>query len=75
MSGGRKGSGSAEGPPSDLVFSQRIVNMDFYMGLPFGQFDVFDHQEGAPRVPVLRIFGATPRGILNLSKFCLIKNY
>lgn len=51
---------------SDSFFSQRIVTIDFYMS-PSSEFDPAppDHRfsEDNPRVPILRIFGSTPKGM------------
>ncbi|KAI8464894.1 MAG: hypothetical protein J3K34DRAFT_452615 [Monoraphidium minutum] len=52
------------------VFSLRIVSLDYYLAAPIPGLDVcYSSLEGTPvdRVPVVRIFGATPAG----QKCCL----
>jgi hypothetical protein len=52
------------------AFSLRIVSLDYYMGVPIPGLDVcFSSLEGTAvdKVPVVRIFGATPAG----QKCCL----
>lgn len=47
------------------VFSQRIVSVDYYTSYPIADLDPFVSEfRGCQvkRVPVIRIYGATPRG-------------
>lgn len=53
------------------MFSLRIVTVDHYQGTPVNGLDPqYSTFRGAPvkRVPVLRIFGATPAGEFLLEK-------
>ena len=55
---------------SDCLFSARIVNIDFYVSPPLKDLDVSYSEfrsAATEKVPVIRIFGATPLG----QKTCL----
>jgi len=59
---------SASSPPEPITL--RIVSLDYYMAPPVSGMDVcWSELEGVAvqKVPVVRIFGATPRG----QKSCL----
>lgn len=58
------------GRPNSCLFSARIVNIDFYMSPPLKDIDVCYSEfrsAATEKVPVIRIFGATPLG----QKTCL----
>ena len=69
------------------MFSVRVLDVDDYQGVPIHSFDsTYSTFRGAPcrKVPVIRIFGATPAGKLDyhnhnfedvLYKYKLIKIY
>ncbi|ODN05814.1 DNA polymerase zeta catalytic subunit [Orchesella cincta] len=50
---------------SKAMLSQRIVNIEYYMAAPVKEFDNMNSEfrnSSVKRVPVIRIFGATPAG-------------
>ncbi|EHA8590568.1 DNA polymerase zeta catalytic subunit-like protein [Cocos nucifera] len=57
-------------PPNPLVFSVRIVSLDYYMAPPIPDLDFCYssfHGRNVEEVPVIRIYGSTPAG----QKTCL----
>jgi len=57
---------------SRAILSQRIVYVDSYTSLPIPEVDVVYSQfrgTETKRVPVIRIYGATTKGILSLSHY------
>ena len=60
----------SDAPPSETFFCMRIVNVDNYLAKPRPEFDIaYSNFTGTAinRVPIVRIFGATPAG----QKACL----
>ena len=57
--------------------SCRIVSMDHYLAPPVTKMDPsISHFRAAPiyKVPVIRIFGSTPAGMLLIVEICLLIN-